>query len=107
MKKVRITEQELHNLIAESVKNVLRESSSPFADAFNRAKSFRTKYSGSYGFELRKNGKWQYGDIEYDPNKQIMSCMGVSIHVSPEMTIADAEEDLFEALLSAGYESVF
>lgn len=104
---IKLSESILREIITESVKNVLRESSSPFADAFNRAKSFRTKYGGSYGFELRKNGKWQYGDIEYDPNKQIMSCMGVSIKVSPEMTIADAEEDLFEALLNAGYESDF
>ena len=76
-------------------------------DIFNRAKAFHIKYVGKYGFELRKNGTWQYGDIEFDPNNMIMSCMDVSINVSPNTQITDAEEDLFEALLNAGYESDF
>ena len=83
------------------------ESTSSFIDIFNRAKAFSIKYGGAYGFELRKNGVWQYGDIEFDPNRMIMSCMGVSINVLPNMTISDAEEDLFEALLDAGYETDF
>ena len=106
MKKT-ITESQLRKIVTESVKMVLNETNIPsFGDYFNRSKAFYQKYGG-YGFELRKDGEWKYGDIEYDPNTQTMSCLGVSIKVSPEMTISDAEEDLFEALLDAGYEKDF
>lgn len=91
----------------ESLEKELKETSSSFMDIFNRVKTFNIKYVGVYGFNLRKNGVWQYGDIEFDPNKMIMSCMGVSIKILPNMTVNDAEEDLFEALLAAGYESDF
>ncbi|MBR5550370.1 MAG: hypothetical protein IKV83_00410 [Muribaculaceae bacterium] len=106
-KTIRLTESEIKYVIGESVRKILKETSSSFTDTFNQAKSFRTKYGGTYGFELRKNGRWKYGDIEFDPNMMVMSCMGVSIDVLPNMTISDAEEDLFEALLDAGYESDF
>ena len=91
----------------ESLEKELKETSSSFMDIFNRVKTFNIKYVGVYGFNLRKNGVWQYGDIEFDPNKMIMSCMGISIKILPNMTVNDAEEDLFEALLAAGYESDF
>lgn len=78
-----------------------------FYDTFERVKQYHKDNGKNYGFELRRNGKWIYGDIEFNPETNIMSCMGVSIHVLPNTTILDAEEDLFEALLNAGYETDF
>ena len=115
--KIAINESFLKSIVSESVKRVLNEiSSTPtldereqfsFGDYFSRSKKYCSNKGRKYGFELRKNGEWKYGDIEYDPNTQTMSCMGVCIHVQPQMTILDAEEDLFEALLNAGYDTGF
>ena len=102
----RINEIQLKAMIAESLNNILYEYSDTFNQSFNRAKAFRQKYGG-YGFNLRRDGQWRYGEIEYDPNAQVMSCMGVSIKVTPNMSISEAEEDLFEALINAGFESDF
>lgn len=75
-----------------------------FLDQFNNTKQWYKDYvGGNYGFELKKNNEWQYGDIEYDPNSQTLSCMGISIAITPEMRLVDAEEALYEAMLENGF----
>ena len=80
---------------------------SSFADHFNYSRNYHKENGRRYGFELRKDGEWEYGDIEYDPNNKTMSCLGISIRVRPEMSLLDAEEDLFEALINAGFDTDF
>ena len=106
-KGIKLTETQFREMIAKCVNDTISEARNHFMDLYNRSKESHSSHNRQYGFELRKNGKWHYGDIEYDPNTQQMSCMGIPIHVSPNMTILDAEEDLYEALLDAGYETDF
>lgn len=98
-------DDKLQNIINESIREVLKEENEPsFLDHFNNSKKWHNDYAGgNYGFELMKDNEWQYGDIEYDPNTQTMSCMGISISISPNMRLIDAEEALYEALLENGF----
>ena len=96
---VRLTESELRNMISESVKKVLKED---FEQDYNTA---RQNYKRPlWGFEMKnKEGEWQYGDIEYDPNKQTMSCMGVTIDVDPSLSVDANLEGLYEELMNNGF----
>lgn len=96
---VRLTESDLRNMIAESVRNILRES---FEDDYNQA---RQNYNRPlWGFEMKnQEGEWQYGEIEYDPNKQTMTCMGVTIDVDPSLSVDQNLEGLYEELMNNGF----
>lgn len=106
-KSIIINDRDFKEIIAESIKGVLSEQQRIFNDTFSRVLDFHKSQGKKYGFELLKDGRWVYGDIKYNPSTHRMSCMGVSIQVLPNMTLLDAEEDLFEALLDAGYEASF
>ena len=96
---IRLNESELKRMIAESVKRVLSES---FEDDYNTA---RQNYNRPlWGFEMKnQEGEWQYGNIEYDPTSQTMSCMGVSINVDPSLTVDQNLEALHEELMNNGF----
>ena len=130
---IRLTESELRNMISESVKRVLRESKitkishdhphkitqdeenklrnilkgkknidEDFEKDYNTA---RQNYNRPlWGFEMKNSeGEWQYGDIEYDPNNQTMSCMGVTIDVDPSLSVDQNLEGLYEELMNKGF----
>lgn len=96
---IRLTESELRNMISESVKRVLKED---FEQDYNTA---RQNYNTPlWGFEMKnQEGEWQYGEIEYDPNKQTMSCMGVTIEVDPSLSVDQNLEALYEELMNNGF----
>lgn len=100
-RRVRLTENDLHNIIKRSVKRILKEG---FEQDYNNARdNFRGRM---WGFEMKNpEGDWQYGDIEYDPNAQTMSCMGVTIDVDPDMTVDQNLEALYEELMNNGFDS--
>lgn len=105
MKKViRLTESDIHRIVRNSVKRIIKES---FEDDFKSTRdSFMSRKSpnGMFGFEMKnQEGDWQYGDITYDPNTNTMSCMGVSIEVDPEMSVDANLEALYEELMNNGY----
>ena len=85
--------------INETVRRVLRES---FEDDYNTA---RQNYNRPlWGFEMKnQEGEWQYGNIEYDPTSQTMSCMGVSINVDPSLSVDQNLEALYEELMNNGF----
>ena len=87
------------DVVKESVRRVLRES---FEDDYNTA---RQNYNRPlWGFEMKnQEGEWQYGDIEYDPTSQTMSCMGVSINVDPSLSVDQNLEALYEELMNNGF----
>lgn len=130
---IRLTESELRNMISESVRRVLRESKitkishdhphkitqdeenklrnilkgkknidEDFEQDYNTA---RQNYNRPlWGFEMKnQEGEWQYGDIEYDPNNQTMSCMGVTIDVDPSLSVDQNLEGLYEELMNNGF----
>lgn len=101
---IRLRESELRQMIAESVKRVLKEG---FEDEYNATKQNyldRKSPNGMWGFEMKnQEGDWEYGDIQYDPNTQTMSCMGVSIDVDPDLTVDQNLEALHEELMNNGY----
>lgn len=102
-KKIRLTESDLHRIVKESVKRVLRED---FETDFNAARdNFMNKRpNGMFGFEMKNSeGDWEYGDITLDPNSNTMSCMGVSIEVDPDMTVDQNLEALYDELINNGY----
>ena len=74
---------------------------------FCRIRDYHLRNNTKFGFELRKNNEWQYGDIEYDHTNNTLSCMGVSITVDLSTSFRENLEDLFEALLSDGYNTEF
>lgn len=96
---IRLRKSELRRIISESVRRVLNES---FEDDYNAA---RQNYNRPlWGFEMKnQEGDWQYGEIEYDPNTQKMSCMGVSIDVDPDCTVDQNLEALYEELWNNGF----
>jgi hypothetical protein len=103
MKKIRLTESDLHNIIKQSVKRIIKES---FEDDFNSArdKYFERKPSGLFGMEMKNSeGDWQYGDVTYDPNTNQMSCMGVSIEVDPSFSVDQNLEALYDELVNSGF----
>ena len=102
MKKViRLTEGDLHKIIKESVKKIIREG---FEDDFNAARDNHIGRGGMFGLEMKNSeGDWQYGDVTYDPNTNTMSCMGVSIQVDPDMSIDQNLEGLYDELINNGY----
>ena len=94
-----VKEDKLANLINKSVKKVLKES---FEDDYNTT---RQNYNRPlWGFEMKNTrGDWQYGEIEYDPNTQKMSCMGVSIDVDPNLSVDQNLEALYVELMNNGF----
>lgn len=98
-KAVRLTERELRQMISESVRRILKED---FEQDYNTA---RQNYNRPlWGFEMKnKEGEWQYGDIEYDPIKQTMSCMGITIDVDPSLSVDANLEGLYEELMNNGF----
>ena len=102
-KKIRLTESDLHRIVKESVKRVLRED---FETDFNTARDnfIDKRPNGMFGFEMKNGeGDWEYGDITFDPNSNTMSCMGVSIEVDPDMTVDQNLEALYDELINSGY----
>lgn len=96
---VKLTERNLHRIIENSVKRVLREG---FEDDFNKA---RDNYNrGLFGFEMKNSeGDWEYGEVTFDPNSNTMSCMGATIQVDPDMTVDQNLEALYDELMNNGY----
>lgn len=96
---IKLRESELKRMIAESVKRVLKED---FEQDYNTA---RQNYNRPlWGFEMKnQEGEWQYGEIEYDPNKQTMTCMGVTIDVDPSLSVDQNLETLYEELMNNGF----
>ena len=98
---IRLTEGDLHRIIENSVKRVLKES---FEDDFNQARDNRMSRSGMFGMEMKNpEGDWEYGEVSFDPNSNTMSCMGVSIHIDPDMTVDQNLEALYDELMNNGY----
>lgn len=102
MKKlVKLTEKNLHRIIENSVKRVLREG---FEDDFNQARDNHISRGGMFGMELKNSeGDWEYGDVTFDPNSNTMSCMGATIQVDPDMTVDQNLEALYDELMNNGY----
>ena len=102
MKKIiRVTEGDLHRIIENSVKRVLKES---FEDDFNQARDNHMSKGGMFGMEMKNSeGDWEYGEVTFDPNSNTMSCMGVSIQVDPDMTVDQNLEALYDELMNNGY----
>jgi len=96
---IKLKESELKQMISESIRRVLNES---FEDDYNTA---RQNYNRPlWGFEMKNpEGEWEYGDIEYDPKAQTMSCMGVTIEVDPSLSVDQNLEGLYEELMNQGY----
>lgn len=104
---VRLTEENLKKIVADCVIGILSENDDfyeKFYMKYLKRKQVYEEYSG-YGFNLKKDGKWCYDDMEYDPRKREMSCFGLSVKVFPGMKLRDVETDLFELLLDNGYEN--
>ena len=103
-RRVRLTENDLHRIVKESVRKIMQES---FENDFNDARSQyldRKSPNGMFGFEMKnQDGDWEYGDITFDPNTNTMSCMGVSIDVDPDMSVDQNIEALYEELINNGY----
>lgn len=102
-KTIRLTESDLHRVIAESVRRIMNEG---FEDDFNTTRDNYLKRSPNamFGFEMKNaEGDWEYGNVDYDPNTQTMSCMGVSINVDPDMTVDQNLEALYDELMNNGY----
>ena len=98
-KRIRLTESKLNRIVRTAVNRILRES---FEDDYNNARNNSTHRM--WGFEMRNNeGDWQYGEIEYNPKTQKMSCMGVSIDVDPDATVDQNLEALYDELVNNGF----
>lgn len=90
----RLTESALRKMIREAVED-------SFEDRYNRA---RDNYKRPFwGFEMKKDGDWKYGEVLFDPNTNTMSCMGVSIDVDPDMSVDANLEALYDELINNGY----
>ena len=100
-----ITESRIKEIINETVKQCLLESK--FYDTYLRVKDYHNRCQRPLGFELRKNGKWVYGDIEYNKHLNTLSCLGVSIKVDLTQSFGENMEDLFEELFKNGYDTDF
>ena len=74
---------------------------------FCRIRDYHARNNMKFGFELKKNNEWQYGEVEYDHTNNTLSCMGVSITIDLSTSFRENLEDLFEALLSDGYNTEF
>jgi hypothetical protein len=77
-----------------------------FERTYNQAKDdyFKREPHGMWGMELKNpEGEWEYGDINYDPKAQTMSCMGATIQVDPDMTVVQNLEALYDELVNQGY----
>jgi hypothetical protein len=98
---IRLTEGDIHNIINETVNHVLVER---FEDDYNTARDNYSKRGGMWGMEMKNpEGEWQYGEVEYDPNTQTMSCMGVSINVDPSFSVDENLQALEEELRNNGF----
>lgn len=98
---IRLTEGDLHRIIGNTVKRVLREG---FEDDFNQSRDNHMSRGGMFGFEMKNSeGDWEYGDVTFDPNSNTMSCMGASIKVDPDMTVDQNLEALYDELMNNGY----
>ena len=102
MKKIiRLTEGDLHRLVENSVRRVLKEG---FEDDFNKARDNHMSRGGMFGMELKNpEGDWEYGEVTFDPNSNTMSCMGVTIQVDPDMSVDENLQELYSELMNNGY----
>lgn len=98
---VRLTESDLHRIVSNSVKKMLKEG---FSDDFKSARDKHMSRGGMFGMEMKnQEGDWQYGNITYNPNTNKMSCMGVSIDVDPDFSVDENLQVLYDALIENGY----
>ena len=102
-KVVSITESELKNIIKEQVKTQLLIEN--FHIAYDKVKRQHHDNNRPFGFELRRNGEWEYGDIEYDAKTNQLICMGVSITVDLSLSFRDNLEDLYEKMCENGFDT--
>lgn len=101
MKKIRLTERDLHDIIANSVKRIIKED---FENDYNTTRDDFTSNGRMWGMEMKnRDNDWEYGEITFDPNTNQMSCMGVSIDVDPDMSVDANLECLYDALIEQGY----
>ncbi len=105
MKKIiRLTEGELHNIIASSVKKYIKEG---FEDDYNSVMNNRLDKGLMNGFEYKNTeGDWEYGDVTFDPNTMTMSCNGHTIEVDSSLSVNANLEALYEKMMEdMGYPS--
>lgn len=103
MKRIVLKEERLRSIVKETINRILNEG---FEDDFNSTRDnfHKSRPGGMFGFEMKNaEDEWEYGDIQYDPKSQQMSCMGVSIDVDPSMTVDAHLEALYEKLVENGY----
>ena len=99
---VRLTESQLHNIISESVKRVLRENE--FEKKYDAARMQAAQRGKIWGMEMKNpQNEWEYGNIEFNPNTMEMSCMGATIQVEEDWDVYDALEQLSYELYELGY----
>lgn len=98
---IRLTESDLHNIIENTVKRVLKED---FSDDYNTAMDKHLSRGGMWGMEAKNSeGEWEYGDVTFDPKTNIMSCMGISIEVYPTFSVDENLQALADKIQENGY----
>ena len=101
----KLNEEKISSIVDNVIKKQLLESE--FRNTYDRTRDYHSQNNKKFGFELRKDGKWQYGDIEYDLNTNTLSCMGITINVDLTQSFRENLEDLFEELCNNGFDTDF
>lgn len=100
---IKITENDLHNIIERSVNYIIKEE---FDDDYQSAVDKHMNKGGMWGMELKNpEGEWEYGDVTYDPNTNTMSCMGISIEVDKDFSVDENLQALYDKLVESGYDA--
>ena len=76
-----------------------------FNITYDKVKRYHHDNNRPFGFELRRNGNWEYGDIEYDTKTNQLSCMGISIDVDLSLSFRENLEDLYEKMCENGFDT--
>ena len=101
---IRLTEDDLKNVIKESVNKILKENTESFGDEFERLKNDCISHGEDFGFELmNKNGEYEYGDIEYDIDNNSLSCLGICIRPNLMYNVEKNLCFLYDRLLKNGF----
>ena len=99
---IRLTESDLHKIIENTVKRVIKED---FNDDYNTAMDKHLSKGGMWGMEAKNNeGDWEYGEVTFDPNSNTMSCMGASIEVDTDLSVDENLQALADELQNNGYD---
>lgn len=99
---IRLTESDLHKIIENTVKRIVKED---FNDEYNTARDRHLSRGGLWGIEARNTeGDWEYGEVTFDPNSNTMSCMNASIEVDPDLSVDENLQALADELQNNGYD---